>query len=583
EALGGFPEKTPLKAKVTGTVDNGEVTIEKLHFQSRPGLYVTGNLYRPKNPEGKYPAVLYVCGHSSGGRDGNKTKFQDHGTWFASNGFVCLIIDTLQLGEIPGIHHGTYREGRWWWQTRGYTPAGVECWNGIRAIDYLAERPDVDVDRIAVTGISGGGAATIWIAAADDRVKVAVPVSGMSDLQDYVAKKIVNGHCDCMFLVNGHRWDWTTIAALIAPRPLLFANSDKDTIFPMDGNRRIIEKLRRVYKLYNQPDAVDEYVSKGGHEYRPDLRVAVFQFINGYLRGDTRNVKDSAEFKPLPGKDLRAFSEDKDIPTDTINGKVDETFVPLGKVALPTPSNYNKWKSTLLHDLRSQALRAIPDQVPVAKRPETPKDAKPSRTVTSKVITENDTIEIALRPLATARVAQTTIVVLNPGEAWEERDKPPEWVRSHATGNAQALLPRGVATEWTHKSPPNYVERAHALLGRSVDEGRLWDVLAIVRMLNAEAKERRTFRLVGRGPAGIICAYAALFDPAIREVVAIDPPASHRNGPYFLNVMRVLDIPDALGMLAPMPLTLVNAKDKAFDRTAEIYRIAGAENRLQRK
>jgi dienelactone hydrolase len=578
-----LPEKTPLNAKVTGTIDNGDVTIEKLHFQSRPGLYVTGNLYRPKKAEGKYPAVLYVCGHSDRKRDGNKTAFQDHGMWFASNGFVCLIIDTLQLGEIPGIHHGTYREGRWWWQARGYTPAGVECWNGIRAIDYLIDRPDVDLDRIAVTGISGGGAATIWIAAADDRVKVAVPVSGMSDLQDYVTKKIVNGHCDCMFLVNGHRWEWTTIAALIAPRPLLFANSDKDNIFPMDGNRRIIDRLRRVYKLYNQPDLVDEYVSKGGHEYRPDLRVAVFQFINGYLRGDSSEAKDSAQFKLLPGKDLRVFPEDKDLPADAINGKIDETFVPLAKVALPTPSNYNKWKNTLLQDLRARSLRVIPDQVPAATRPDQPKDAKPSRTPPPKVITENGIVEAAVRPLATARVRQATLVVLNPGEAWEERDKPPEWVRGYAAGNAQVLLPRGVATEWTRKSPPNYVERAHALLGRSVDEGRLWDVLATVRLLNAEAKEQRTFRLVGRGPAGIICAYAALLEPSVREVVVIDPPASHRSGPYFLNVMRVLDIPDALGMLAPIPLTLVNAKDKAFDRTAEIYRIAGAESKLQRK
>src|SRR5258708_29973 len=104
-----LPEKTPLNAKVTGTVENGDVAIEKIHFQSKPGLYVTGNLYRPKKIEGKLPTILYVCGHSGKGRDGNKTAFQDHGMWFASNGYVCLIIDTLQLGEVAGIHHGTYR------------------------------------------------------------------------------------------------------------------------------------------------------------------------------------------------------------------------------------------------------------------------------------------------------------------------------------------------------------------------------------------------------------------------------------------------------------------------------------------
>src|SRR5262245_10653262 len=138
-----LPEKTLLKATVTGTLDRGDVTIEKLHFQSKPGLYVTGNLYRPKTTDEKLPAILYACGHSGRGRDGNKTAFQDHGLWFASNGYVCLVVDTLQLGEVAGKHHGTYNLGRFWWQDRGYTPAGVECWNGIRAIDYLQSRPDV--------------------------------------------------------------------------------------------------------------------------------------------------------------------------------------------------------------------------------------------------------------------------------------------------------------------------------------------------------------------------------------------------------------------------------------------------------
>src|SRR5437879_493583 len=308
-----LPEKTPLQATVTGTLERNNFVIEKLHFQSRPGLYVTGNLYRPKKAEGRLPAILYVCGHSGRGRDGNKTAFQDHGMWFATNGYVCLVIDTLQLGEIPGIHHGTYRAGRWWWQARGYTPAGVECWNGIRAIDYLVSRPDVDAERIDVTGISGGGASTIWIAAADERVRCAVPVSGMSDLESYVKNKIINHHCDCMLMINTYGWEWTTIAALIAPRPMLFCNSDNDTIFPMDANRRIADRLRKLYKMYDKPELFDDYVSQGGHDYRPDLRIAVFKWINKHLKNDTSPVKD-ADFKPLPGKDLLLFSEDKDVP-----------------------------------------------------------------------------------------------------------------------------------------------------------------------------------------------------------------------------------------------------------------------------
>jgi hypothetical protein len=109
------------------------------------------------------PAILYVCGHSGRGRDGNKTAFQDHGFWFANNGYVCLVVDTLQLGEIPGVHHGTYgrpwghlkawgetdaekmkNHNRFWWWSAGYTPAGVEAWNGIRGIDAPRRRSGQD-------------------------------------------------------------------------------------------------------------------------------------------------------------------------------------------------------------------------------------------------------------------------------------------------------------------------------------------------------------------------------------------------------------------------------------------------------
>ena len=163
--LDPLPEKTPLAPVITGKLDHPEFTVEKLHFQSRPGLYVTGNLYVPKkiDPAKPLPAILYVCGHGkvvdkNGVSLGNKTHYQHHGAWFARNGYVCLTIDTLQLGEIEGIHHGTHKYEMWWWLSRGYTPAGVEAWNCVRALDYLETRPEVDKTRFGVTGRSGGGA-----------------------------------------------------------------------------------------------------------------------------------------------------------------------------------------------------------------------------------------------------------------------------------------------------------------------------------------------------------------------------------------------------------------------------------------
>ncbi|HID22898.1 MAG TPA: acetylxylan esterase, partial [Planctomycetaceae bacterium] len=252
--LDPLPEKTDLKATVTGTVEAEEFVVEKLHYQSLPGLYVTANFYRPKDLSGPVPTILYVCGHGrvkiDGVSYGNKANYQHHPAWFARHGYCCLILDSLQLGEIEGIHHGTYRYGMWWWIARGYTPAGVEAWNCIRALDYLATRPEVDMKRIGVTGRSGGGIYTWWIAAVDDRPYALVPVAGITDLENYVVDGAIEGHCDCMFMVNTYQWDFPLVAALAAPRPLLLSNSDKDRIFPLDGVMRLYWQIRRLYDLY---------------------------------------------------------------------------------------------------------------------------------------------------------------------------------------------------------------------------------------------------------------------------------------------------------------------------------------------
>jgi dienelactone hydrolase len=567
-----LPEKTPLNAKVTGTVDRGDVAIDKLHFQSRPGLYVTGNLYRPKANEKKLPAILYVCGHSNRGRDGNKTAFQDHGMWFASNGYVCLIIDTLQLGEVAGKHHGTYNLGRFWWQAMGYTPAGVECWNGVRAIDYLVSRPDVDPEKIGVTGISGGGAATLWIAAADERVKVAVPVSGMSDLESYVNNKIINGHCDCMFMINTYAWEWTTIAALVAPRPLLFANSDADPIFPMDGNNRIIDRLRKAYRLYDKTEMVDEHVSKGGHDYRPDLRVAVFKWMNQHLKKDTGPVKD-ATATPLPGKDLRVFLDDADLPKDSVNDKIDETFVAKAKVELPEPGKYKEWQAGLLKQLREKCFRDFPERIPAA----TMGNAISDKDLSWRVVTERGVAARVQWEEGDPKKPVTFVVL---GGVDPANDEPP-WTEAKFGGDVFLCSPRGFGKlAITYKNPPNYFERAHVLIGRTVDAGRVYDAVSAFRDFHARAKDR-TWQVGGRHHAGILAAYAALLEPDMGGVELVEPPSTHRNGPYFLNVLRVMDIPDALGLLAPRPLT-IHSNDTAFDRTAEIYKRAGAADKFKR-
>lgn len=571
-----LPPRTPLKATVTGTLEFDDFVVEKLHFQSMPRLYVTANLYRPRKADGRLPAVLYLCGHAGRGRDGNKTAYQHHGIWFAKNGYVCLMLDTLQLGEIAGIHHGTYRYNRWWWHSLGYTPAGVECWNGIRAIDYLVSRPDVDPQRIAVTGRSGGGAATFWVAAADERVKVAVPVSGMSDLEDYVAQRVVNGHCDCMFLVNTYRWPWTYIAALVVPRPMLFLNSGRDRIFPMDSNERVRQRLERLYRLYtDKPDELfDVGTVPGPHRDQPELRLMAYRWINRHLKGSNDPVVEG-ELPRIEGKQLRAFPDE--LPEDQINTEIDQRFIRLPDDPLPSdPAAYAAWRARKL-----AALKRLVFRDPVRSNSPAVALHAGEHPHAGRFETEAG-IHVLYRYIPPKDSDHGWIVIADDalGRAGDEL---PAWVNALAADGSALLIviPRGVGPLAWADPPPYFVRRSLALLGRTLDGTRVLDVARVADHVLRHPSAVTRWSVAGTGPSAVLAAYVALLIPEIEAVRAIQPTTSHRKGPFLLNVLRVVDVPQALGMLAPRPLTIVTDSPEAFSDTAALYRACGAEVRIE--
>ena len=167
------------------------------------------------------------------------------------------------------------------------------------------------------------------------------------------------------------------------------------------------------------------------------------------------------------------------------------------------------------------------------------------------------------------------LVVLDENESLDEL---PHWVTELA-GDARVLLfaPRGSGPlRWSDPSP-FYIRRALPLLGRTVDSCRLADILAVAAQVVAGPGKPGAsgWSIAGRGPAGVLAAYAALLEPGLAEVVLVEPPRSLRGGPFLLNALRVADLPETLGLLAPRPLTLCAAPSDAFDITAAIYRVAG--------
>lgn len=596
--LDPMPERTDLKPTVTGRVEHAEFTVEKLHYQSRPGLYVTGNLYLPKNVSEKLPAILYVCGHGRVKKDGvsygNKVHYHHHGSWFARNGYVCLTIDTLQLGEIEGVHHGTYREKMWWWLNRGYTPAGVEAWNCVRALDYLQSRPEVDGDRIGVTGRSGGGAYSWWIAAIDDRIKCAVPVAGITDLQNHVydgqsdrfPDGCVEGHCDCMFMVNTHRWDYPMVAAMVAPRPLMISNTDSDSIFPLDGVYRTFADSRKIYSLYGKPENIALNIEAGGHSDTQQLRVSAFAWLNKHLKGKSEPINQTAEkfFEP---EQLRVLT---DHPSDQLNTEIHETFV---NAAQPpsAPDGIGEWEKQRDHwmsALRSRTFAGWPTEPGSLEMKEAFQVDRQGLSLRAIDFTSQNAVRLRLFVLQKSGAERPDLVVLNPvGEmGWQSflgtlapafADKlPTPETKSESDFDATKkmvtsfnwamawIAPRGIGlTRWNQSEKKQTQHRRRFyLLGQSLDGMRVYDVRRAMQVLRQDGQLKHVpLWLQAEGTMCGIATYASLFEPPVARIDLHKPTTSHRNGPFLLNVRRFLDMPQAIAMAAAKSRTIVYQQD----------------------
>ena len=597
-----WPERTDLEATVTGSLESEQFTVEKLHFQSLPKLYVTANLYLPKDVEGRRPAVLYVCGHGRVVQDGvscgNKTHYRHHGAWFARHGYVCLVIDTIQLGEFPGIHHGTYREGMWWWSNRGYTPAGVEAWNAIRAVDYLQSRDEVDPERIGVTGRSGGGVYSWWATALDDRIKAAVPVAGITDLQNHVVDGCVEGHCDCMFMVNTYGWDYPMLAALAAPRPLLISNTDRDGIFPLDGVVRTYTKVRRLYELHGKGDLVALDVEPGPHKDTQPLRISAFAWLDQHLMGVDRLIDAPAVpfFEPIQ---LRVFDK---LPEDERVTTIHETFVPAAPPP-PAPESVADWQAmrdAWFESLRTKTFGGWPETPGPLDLKETFAAANGRLVLHGYELTSQRHVRLPLWVLSRGPLAQVERVELRVLDAagWAELPTRSEsgeldaaaWTefadRLKSASDAIAFFPpRGIGpTAWSGDTRRRtHVRRRFLLLGQTRDGMRVFDVRRAIQAVRSLAGAKpAAITLVAETNMAGIALYGALFEPPVDRLDLTGLPATHRDGPYLLNVRRYLDMPQAAALAAERGD--VTLRDVPIDASAYAQAVAEKlnwpENRL---
>jgi cephalosporin-C deacetylase-like acetyl esterase len=296
--IGGLPTYDgPLHARVTGSLQSGTHTIEKVIFESLPGFYITGNLYRPNTP-GRYPAVLVPSGHTQEG----KPETQIVAANLAAKGFIALAYDPIGQGEreqtyLPQL--GTVLSGGGGNEHLelgarsiliGQSVARYFIFDAKRAVDYLVSRPDVDPDRIGVTGCSGGGAITTYVGVFEPRVKAAAPGCSINSFRTLFTGPTADSEMSLpQFLASG--LDMADFYEVAAPLPWLMMATTEDYFHP-DGARAVYTEARRWYELYDAGDRIRFFVGAGPHGTPRESREEIYRWMIRWLadgKGDSRD------------------------------------------------------------------------------------------------------------------------------------------------------------------------------------------------------------------------------------------------------------------------------------------------------
>jgi dienelactone hydrolase len=316
-AAGLWPEfeRPPLKSEVFGKVEGEGYTVERVTLETLPGFYLSGSLYRPKDKKGPFPAIASPHGHWKEGRftqtkDGNLPA---RGISFARLGFVCFMYDMVGYGDFKQMPH-KFDDAEW-----GNGLFGLQTWNSLRAVDFIAALPDVDPKRIGCTGASGGGTQTFILTAIDDRIACAAPVN-------MVAAEFQGG-CTCEnapFLRIG--LNNVEIAAMTAPRPLLLIAATGDwtkNIPTLEG-----PVLEKTFETLGAKEKFRAVQFNAPHNYNQDSREAVYAWMVRWLQNGPDQPKIAEQtVPPVKYEDLTVWTDDHKVPANAINADALKTLL----------------------------------------------------------------------------------------------------------------------------------------------------------------------------------------------------------------------------------------------------------------
>lgn len=302
--VGELPEKTPLKAQTTGVLEEPGYRIEKVIYQSRPQHYVTANFYIPTVGTPPYPGVLIACGHSSQGKA--YESYQRVGALMATNGLAALVYDPFGQGERRMFSVGSTNAGLQHKLANvnsmlvGRTAVGYQAWDGLRSIDYLLSREEVDATLpIGMTGNSGGGAQTMYLMALDDRIGPAAPSCHITTLERNFELGSAGDGCQSAPMTGAEGIDHPDFFAMRAPKPSIILAAEQD-FKDIRFTRKTYQEAKRVFRLLDAPDRIEMFVYNDGHAFSEPRREEAVRWMRRWLLDDPGPISEpSLSVQPI--------------------------------------------------------------------------------------------------------------------------------------------------------------------------------------------------------------------------------------------------------------------------------------------
>lgn len=594
ECFGPFPERTPLKPRITGIVERDDYHIEKVIFESRPEFMVTGNLYVPKGRKFPLPGVVGSCGHSANGKAAE--AYQSFSQGLARMGYVVLIFDPIGQGErlqYPdemlkskvgvGVHEHLLAGNQQF--LVGDFFGTWRAWDGIRALDYLLTRPEVDPNHVGITGNSGGGTMTMWLCGLEPRWTMAAPSCAVTTFCRNFDNELPADTEQCPPLVLKHGLDHADFLVAMAPKPVIILAAEKD-FFDARGSIEAYERLKPIYKWLGAEDKIRLFIGPNEHGYTQLNREAMYGFFNEQSgikhdgtepkltieSDETLQCSPKGQVVPFGSKTMVSFTADRSKSLTGQRGELDEAEV-RRRVAAMIPdrpaaaSDYDILRSIGNRKYpkphaTSYAIETEPgvkvvalrlNDKPLYSRP----PAGPGRVVLY-VSHHSADVELRDEPLIKQLIADEPQAEFYAVDVRGVGDSRPD-----TCGDNQYLLPYG----------SDYFYAAHSImLGLPYPVQRAFDLLRVVDWLRSLG--RTEIHLAANGWGTIPATLAAIVSDDVRQVTLKNNLTSYANvaesehydwplSSFIPGVIKEFDLPDCYRLLSRKNLKQIEQRRSA--------------------